>query len=207
MKIVNYAEYKDKQKSPGWFLTFFAGMILGGFVVWWNKDKFIQDSYFLGEEVFKRFGYTSIYKEGFFYYIFKNRIEFFLLLVVSSFTSLMKIVFHFFVFWCGMSGGVIGITLLWKFGIKGILLFFGLFFPHIFLYIPCFLGLMNSLYKFQQPGKITTQYHYGVKYADKRAIASFLLLVLAFLFLLLVGILVESYVNPFVLKKITGFFW
>ena len=206
MKIVDYKDYKEKQQSPGWFLTFFTGIILGGFVVWWNKDKFVQDSYFLGEEIFKRFGYTSIYKEGFFYYIFKNRFELFLLLTLSSFTSFMGGVFYFFIFWFGLCGGVIGITLLIKFGIKGILLLFGLIFPHILIYVPCFVGLMKFLYKFQNAGKISRSSTTGMKYAGNRPFPIFLLTMLCFLIILLTGVLVESYVNPLVLKKITSFF-
>lgn len=192
MKIVDYTQYKEKQQSPNWFLTFFTGIILGGFVVWWNKDKFLQDSYFLGEEVFKRFGYTSIYKEGFFYYILKNRMEQFSLLVLASFTCLIKPVFLFFVLWFGMSGGVIGITLLLKFGIRGVWLFIGLFFPHILIYIPCFLGLMKKMYQFRK---------------KQSTLSASLFVILPFLLFLLAGILVESYVNPFFLKKIIYFFW
>lgn len=207
MRIVDYKDYKEKQQSPGWFLTFFTGIILGGFVVWWNKDKFVQDSYFLGEEVFKRFGYTSIYKEGFFYYIFKNRFELFLLLALSSFTSFMGGIFYFFIFWLGLCSGVIGITLLLKFGIKGMLLLFGLIFPHILIYIPCFVGLMKFLYKFQNAGKISRSSMAGVKHAGNRPFSTFLLTITCFLIILLTGIFLESYVNPLVLKKITSFFW
>ena len=130
MKIVNYKQYKKKQQSPGWFLLFWVGIILGGFVVWWNKERFVQDSYFLGEEVFKRFGYTSIYKDCFFYYIFRNRFELFVFIILSSFTSFMTSIFYFFVFWVGLCGGIITFTLFLKFGLKGLLLLFGLVFPH-----------------------------------------------------------------------------
>ena len=207
MKIVDYNEYMKKEKSPGWFLTFFAGIILGGFVVWWNKEQFIQDSYFLGEEVFRRFGYTSIYKSGFFYYICKNRFEVFLFLVLSSFTNFMGSVFYLFILWFGICGGVISSTLLLKFGLKGLLLLFGLVFPHVCIYIPCFVVLMKFLCQFHNARLFSRNNSWDKQYTKKRRISIFCVMILCFCAVTVVGVWVESYVNPIVLKKITSFFW
>lgn len=200
-------KYKQKHQSPGWSLTFLSGIILGGFVVWWNKDVFLMDSYFLGEEVFKRFGYTSIYKEGFFYYILKNRIEFFVLLILSSFTSLMNLFFYIIFLWCGVSIGVITVTLIIKFGIKGIVLLFGLLFPHMFIYVPCFLGLIGFLHKLKNAEKNLYPEFNVSGNAGNKVLSVFLLMILGFGLVLFLGVLLESYVNPLILKKITNLFW
>lgn len=207
MKIVDCMEYKKKEKSPDWLLTFFIGIIFGGFVVWWNKEQFVQDSYFLGEEVFQRFGYTSIYKTGFFYYICKNRLELFLFLVLSSFTNYIGSVFYFTILWFGICGGVIGSTLLLKFGLKGLLLLFGLFFPHICIYVPCFIVLMKFLFQFRDIRAFSKNNSWDKKCTINRRILIFLVMILCFIAVMIVGVWIESYVNPIVLKNITSFFW
>ncbi|MBR1693565.1 MAG: stage II sporulation protein M [Lachnospiraceae bacterium] len=202
MKVVNYSHDPYKKETPKWFLPFAAGIVLGVFLFFSNQGKFVEDTCFFGEDILKRFGYSSIYREAFFCFVLKNRLKLFLLLAISAFTSLFSLVYHLFFGWCGMSTAVIALTLLIKYGWKGLLLLFGLFLPHMLFYVPCFLYLMRLLQNVPAPDRAGQSCTGG---RNRMAAASGMKIAAVFFLLLmtlLMGIVVESYVNPVLLKNL-----
>ena len=102
----------------------------------------------------------------------------------------------------GFQGGFFVSVILMKYGIKGILLLLGYTFPHYLVYIPVALLCFRSGYWFCRSLRYDNLGRKGK--TDK--ILKYIILILFFSFLLLVGGFLETYVNTFILKKILYFF-
>lgn len=201
MKSISQKKIKMNHANPKWPFLFVTGILLGILLVLFNKDVFLQDTYFFGEDVLKRFSYSSIYQEPFFFYVLKNRMGMLLFLLVASLTVFCVFVLHLFWLWFGAGMGAVLATLLCKYQMKGTIIFFALFLPHDIIYIPSLFALSSCLHG------IYKRFHgksmvYGDGYEDnktfilKRIIVIFILIILFF-----IGTFLESYVNPILLKK------
>lgn len=200
MKQFSNSKYKEKKEKPKWLYLFLIGMILGIGMVLFHREIFIQDTYFFGEDVLKRFGYSSIYKEPFFYYVLKKRFSLLVFLIISSVTIFGTFCLAAFGIWFGMSMGVIVTTLLMKYGLKGLWLSIGLFLPQNLVYIPCYIFIGNCLYGICKRMNIGRRG--GVEYCEDGN-AFYLKRICVMMTMILFyfgGCFLESYVNPVFLK-------
>lgn len=200
MKRFSNIKHKDNRETPRWLYLFLIGMILGIVMVLLNREIFIQDTYFFGEDVLKRFGYSSIYKEPFFYYVLKKRISLLAFMIISSVTIFGSFCLVAFGVWFGMSIGVILTTLLIKYGLKGLWVSIGLLLPQNLIYIPCYILIGNCLYGICKRTN-TMRQGYADYYEDGRTFYLKRICAIMALFLFyLIGCFLESYVNPIILK-------
>ena len=164
----------------------------------------MEDPSFFGREILQRFGYSSLYKAAYVRYLFKNRLRIFLIPVIAAFTWFFPIVKRLFYAWWGLSWSVILMTLMGRYKGKGLLLFVGLLFPHFMVYIPCLIRLTRALDVIR---RTRSEKKDCFLRADKvRFFLKSGLTILPILLFWIIGILLESYVNPLVLKKIINFF-
>lgn len=200
MKLVSYDPYRYVKKTSKWFLPFAAGILLGFLLFLSGKQEFISDPCFFGEEILQRFAYSSIYQKAFLGYVLKNRWKLFFLFLFSAFTGLYPLIAALLFGWCGMSFAIILMTLLYRYGLKGILLLAGMLFPQMLFYIPCMLkgsDLLGQIYR----GRRKDTDCEGNPAGGRNRLGTVVGCVLLF-GLFLAGTLTESYVNPMVLKKL-----
>jgi len=183
-----------------------AGIMLGVFLFFSNQSNFVDDPCFFGLDILKRFGYSSIYRDAFLLFVLKNRFKFYLFLVLAAFAGLFPIALYLFFCWFGMSFSVIALTLLSRYGWRGILLLLGLYLPQMLLYIPCFLYLSKLLGEIHVLRRAGQSNPCDSKKKMRSSYVRAILRLMIPLLVLLFGILIESYVNPVILKKIIKIF-
>lgn len=114
-------------------------------------------------------------------YLMRVRLLPFILVMVLTFTKIRKISAAAAVLWTGFSGGILLSLAAMNMGIKGILFCMVGIFPHFFLYIPAYIVLL--VYSWQYP---RNQWNRQKTIFITAA--------------MLAGILLETYVNPVLIK-------
>lgn len=208
MELMTYKKIRNREKREGanWLLFFSLGFIAGVLLVNLKTDYFLEDSLFFGEELLNRLSYTSFHNEQYMVYLLQNRMGIMLFLLVAATTILGIVILYLYVAWFGMSLGILMAVAAIRYGGKGILVFFGAVFPQEIIYIPAFLFLVNLLHDFCAviyfPGKMFQNAYMGKKQFLAKGILTYIMLA----GVVIIGVFLESYVNPYVLRNILNFF-
>lgn len=201
MKSVFRHSLPRAKTNARWFLPFAAGILLGFFFFLSDRQAYIADPYFFGEDILRRFGYSSIYQKAFFWFVLSKRSKLFLSFLLSAFTSLYPCAVVLLFGWYGMSFAMIFSILFSRFGLRGLLIMAGLFLPQILLYFPCMVQAVNLFSQIYQCRKERCQIP-----ADAQPVRiSWMNLAIRIVILFVIyffGIITECYVNPLLLKKL-----
>ena len=189
--------------------VFLFGFFVGVFLINLWKETLIVDTGFLDEEMLYQMKYAQIDSDSFFGYVLKQRLLLFVCLAIGATTYLGITMTYGALLWFGFAGGIFMASAAVRYGFKGVLLLVGVFMPHYIIYIPTFWMLLNWCYyiccTMYFPAKV-----FGEKarqYKDKK---TFLISnggrVILLLLVVIIGIWVESYVNPIFLTKLLKIF-
>lgn len=180
---------------------FLAGAVLGFWVLNFKGKELSGGNGIMSEYFIRQYKYFSIDGQELFYYILEHRMKWMVLLWGLGWTSAGKASVCLWCGWLGVLGGILGGMSVARFGILGLLFCIAAMIPQILFYAPAWLGIMNKIWK--RAGNSGGQKRIrSVKNLDWTYIAA--LAVGIFVFLL--GILTESYVNPWLMKQILKFF-
>lgn len=190
------------QVSQKQFVFFLAGFLLGVLYIYFAGDKSGDGVDFFSVQNLMQFRYVDIVCEDYFWYLFRKRAGVLLLLMILSLALAGKYLLAGFLMLFGCSMGTLLSVLIIRYGLKGMLLFFGLIFPQDFIYLPAVFGWVALLIDWNEGlfgGKMTTRRRAdGKKGKFKRV---FLLCGVT-----IIGIAMECYVNPVVVKWCLKFF-
>ncbi|MBQ7066253.1 MAG: stage II sporulation protein M [Lachnospiraceae bacterium] len=193
---------KEKREGANWLLFFSLGFIVGVLLVNIKTDYFLEDSLFFGEELLNRLSYTSFHNEQYMVYLLQNRIGILLFLLVAATTIFGIVIMYLYVAWFGMSLGILMAVVTMRYGGKGILIFLGAILPQEIIYIPAFLFLVNLLHDLCAiiyfPGKMFQNVYMGKKQFLIRGILYYIIIA----GVVIIGVFLESYVNPYFLRNI-----
>lgn len=207
MKLKRWKTYRaignrEKREGANWLLFFVFGFFLGVLLVNVKTDYFLEDNLFFGEELLSRLSYTSFHNEQYMVYLLQNRMGILLFLLVAATTIFGIVILYLYVAWFGMSLGILMAVVTIRYGGKGILIFFAALLPQEILYIPAFLMLVNLLHDLCAviyfPGKMFRSMGTGKKQFFARGAFTYIFLS----GVVIIGVFFESYVNPFILRKI-----
>ncbi len=180
------------------FLCFLAGIFcanqigsgqLGSFGIW--------NTYFI-----EKFKYARIQSADLFYHVLKTRMPLLLFLLLLSMTGWGQTAGTVFLAWQGFAGGFLMTASVMAYGAKGILLILAAMLPQYLLYIPIYLSYL-SLASFWKTQVAMAD---GPRAGRMREYLLFASLCLCMVSVYLTGIFLESYTNPFLLKKILKIF-
>lgn len=187
--------------------VFLFGFFLGVFLMNIWKSQLLTGTGFLDEEMLYQIKYTKIDCHVFFLYVLKKRLTLFLMLALLATTYLGVAVTYGAFVWFGFSTGMFMAAVLIRYGLKGIMLIFAASMPQYLIYVPTFWFLLNWCYSICQilyfPGKIYEESRYRGKKALFLSKGFQLVLLLA---VVIIGIVLESYVNPIVLSNLLKVF-
>jgi Stage II sporulation protein M len=147
----------------------------------------------LGEYFLLHFRYTQINYNSLLAYVFQERIKLFLVISVLGITNIGIPVIGALFVWFGFSGGVLLSVAIMKFGIKGIIICLGAVFPHFLVYIPLYLIYSDKLIDRRVSERNTWKKQKWIHY---------LLFLLIGVLIITFGVVLESYINPIIFKKI-----
>lgn len=182
-----------KKGSVLFFVVFLGGVICANLLgIAEGKELGAIHTYFIN-----RYMYTDIQGRELFLYLFYERIPDFFLLLVLSVGIYKTLVIDGYLCYLGFSVGFLAVIFIMNYGVKAILLMLGFFLPQWLFYAPviaiwkyalrCYKGLENS-------------YRIGERKQNRHMKYMIFFLLAGVLFLL--GIFVESYINPVFLRGI-----
>lgn len=189
--MVRFRGRITKREVPGWLLPFLIGFVAG--VILMNSGMFLQleESSLLDEYTLGRLKYLEINCNTFFVYVLQKRITLLWLLMLFCITTIGLYVLCGYLAWCGFVCGTLLSVAIMRYGIKGILLIVAGTLPHYIFYIPACLLLIKLGQKLHERTQNVLQC--GMSFLGIHIVV-------------IIGILLESYVNPYIMTKILKVF-
>lgn len=178
------------------FLVFFcAGLFAGIFAIHIGKGILLGSGGIFDESALYQLKYMTVDSNALFWYIFRKRMVRLLGLAVLSTTYLGLAVCMGAAFWYGMSAGAFLTALALRYGIKGILLAVISMFPQYLFYVPAVLALLVWCEELFRGIYVRKEY----SAADRGFLLKKAGKLLGILAAALVGVLLEGYLNPYLL--------
>lgn len=189
-----------------WLYLFVGSFFLGILIMNMGNEIFLGEAGIFNTSTMNRLKYIEINDGKFLAYVLRQRLGGCVVLLILSTTALGLISAYGVVLWQGMITGMLITAAVIRYGIKGLLLILGGMFPHQCLLIPGGIMLLGwcleNYYWFHRYGKGTALYfrsrrqqffHQGI-------------LLLWILLVMLIGCVLESYVNPILLSDLVKIF-
>lgn len=198
----------EMEKGRSMWTRLMQGSLLGAFVAGiflanLMGREAVSNAGILNDYFVEKFQYTEINGQNLFFYVVGERIPLLLLLLSLTLTSLGMAGGILMLSWQGFSVGFMLSASIAKYGVKGILLVLGGVFPQYLFYFPvyvlyCYLTvhLRQRLNRDKVGNGSERGYIYG----------AWLIAAVGLLLIFVMGIFLESYINPVILKKILKIF-
>lgn len=198
----------EMEKGRSMWTRLMEGSLLGAFVAGiflanLMGREAVSNAGILNDYFVEKFQYTEINGQNLFFYVVGERIPLLLLLLSLTLTSLGMAGGILMLSWQGFSVGFMLSAAIAKYGVKGILLVLGGVFPQYLFYFPvyvlyCYLTvhLRQRLNRDKAGNGSERGYIYG----------AWLIAAVGLLLIFVMGIFLESYINPVILKKILKIF-
>lgn len=173
--------FRNKSQFLAVFLMF--GFVLGILYANIVSRQYVTASGIFNDYFLNQYVQTDIVAEDYIWYVIQARVVPFLAVCLLGCTKWKKLLVGVVLCWTGFSGGMLAVSAVMKLGMKGLILCVTGIFPQFFLYILAYAVLLIYLYRFPE----------GRWNAGKT-----IFIVLTFV----VGILMETYVNPILMKLV-----
>ncbi len=175
------------------FLVFLCGVICANILgIVSGRELGAMSEYFM-----HRYLYANIQGSELFPFLFYKRAPEMLLLVFVSIGIYGTLIVDGYICYLSFSVGFLAVIAIMNYGIKGILIMFGFFFPQWLLYAPALYLWRYELRYYKGMGQKAEP----LGSSGKRHMKLAVVWMLASIFIL-AGLFAESYVNPFLLQKI-----
>lgn len=187
-KIPNY-------RLGGWgeklLLFYMVGVLLGIVLLQFPDQEFLSRYGFFSESTIEQLRFMDVNGKGLFFYCLRNRGIIAVLLIVFALTNLAPVIAAVFVGWVGLGTGAWITVASIRYGIQGPLLYIAVIMPQALCYLPAFIFYIRWM----------MGYHMGKERVFSKMAQLFVIFAL-----FLLGILLESYVNPILLKNFIKIF-
>lgn len=178
---------------------FLAGGILGFWILNLQGEEYFERSGMLSEYFIRQYKYLEVDGAFLFYYILEQKGIWMLLIWMLGATAVGAAAAWMFCGWLGILAGILIGLGIFRFGVSGILFCLCAMIPQCFFYVPAWVLLIRGALKKWAGRKKKS---FSIRALDWRYGGLF-----AFSFgLFLLGILTESYINPWLMKQILRFF-
>lgn len=175
------------------FFIFLSGVVCANILgVVSGRELGAMNEYFLN-----RYLYADIQGRELFPFLFYERVPGFLLLLFLSVGIYGTFVVDGYISYLGFSAGFLSVIAIMNYGIKGILFMAGMLLPQWLFYAPVLMLWHNRLFHYKTQGREGFYEEPRGKRKWKLAVSFFLMGIL-----LLLGLFMESYVNPLFLQRI-----
>lgn len=196
-------EYRKTQNIN--LVSFFVVGLFGGMIIMnLGKSILLENTGLLDEYTLQQIEAMTVEHSAFFYFVLKERFSKAIVLAILSTTYLGMVICIGTVWWYGMCIGAFLAGSVIRYGFKGVLLVCISIFPHYLFYIPAIIALFawceklyRTIYYEQRQGRGKNG-----QYGFLRYLLQFMGIVIA----LLIGVFLESFLNPILLKSMLRFF-
>lgn len=189
-----------------WFVIFAVSFLFGILLMNGFRETLLTSNGIFNDTAVNRLKYAEVNSGNFFWYVLKKRMKGYLLFGLLSTTFL-----GFFTVYAEMirQGVLMGMTMtaaVIRFGVKGMLFIFASFFPQQLLLIPA--GIMMLLWAYQNCTFLyfPSRNLWPAYRSAKRQWFRQFLMVLWIFGVVIIGCVLESYVNPLIMTDVSKFF-
>ncbi|MDE6904464.1 MAG: stage II sporulation protein M [Lachnospiraceae bacterium] len=174
------------------FVSFMAGVLMANFLGIASG----RDTGAMGEYYINRYLYTDISGRELFVYLFYERVpRAFLLFLLSAGIGVWMI--YGYVLYLGITIGMLSVISIINYGVKGVLLMSAFLFPQWICYIPVLFVWYGFL---GERRRVRRELYAGDRKMGKKA--EWLVFAAGGMVLLICGIFLESYINPYILRSV-----
>ncbi len=189
-----------------WILVFMVSFFVG--ILFMNSCSgwFLHEEGIFNQASVNRLKYIEVDYGAFLPYVFKQRMKGFLLLGIISTTCFGIAATYFCITWQGILTGMMLTAVFIRFGIKGILLILAGIFPQQLLFIPA--GIMMLCWCYQNCSFLyyPSKYIWPKFHNKKQQYIRQGLTLLWILGIVVIGCILECYVNPMLITDIIKIF-
>lgn len=193
---------KTGSRQISWLYLFLGGFVLGALIMNLWKTAFVRDMDILGTASLSRLKYMEVDNGALLGYVLKERLSVLAGLGLLSATGIGNIAVALYASWMGLTAGLFLSVSVIRYGLKGILLVIAGIMPQCLVLVPAYLMFMGWCCSF-------TFHHWnfgqtsntGGRYYIKKAAQ--LLVVIG---VVIIGSIIESYVNPILLTSVLKIF-
>ena len=180
---MRFFKQPQSAKAVRWTLAFLAGFFAGIAAVCLFPEELVAETGFLDAAFLSKMQMLAVNQNGLLLYSLRCRLEVTAFLVLLAAAGLAGLGSLLLLGWCGISAGCMLTALSMRYGIRGILFFLGCLLPQQLFLIPGYFMLLCWCEK--RNGKRRLFYAFSMIFA---------------------GCLLESYVNPAVIKMVIKIF-
>ena len=202
--ITYSTRYKVKNTIPDCInLVFGTGFLLGLVFFYFAGKKMIENLGILSQTDIESFKSFSMNEKGYFIYIAGIRIKQFLFILFGSLSIWAGGFLYTVLGWSGFQLGILVYAAMYQYGVKGLFYCIFMLMPQGIFYYLAFVRAMNR--KLESDKKY---YHKNINITKNKVmnISKNVKTFLTIFLLLCLGILSESYINPWFMKWILLFF-
>lgn len=175
---------------------FFLGIILGIVFVILNRSKLQTNIYLLNEEWILYMQTNQINEKSMFAYVLLKRLKELGMMVLLSTTIAGVVCLYGLVSLYGAGLGVLLAVSSFRYGVKGLMLVLAASFPQILVYLPVFLYIFHLCYLLCIKLYFPHKDYWKTGSSMKVFFVKNIIYVSVSLAVVIIGILLESYVNP-----------
>lgn len=192
----------EKNRFRLMMLILLTGFLMGLFITNLQKDSLTAKDGILSSDLLFYMKYSKVETSALFCYILRERIKIVIILCVLSTTWLGMVASYTCSAWMGFSFGSLCMTSVIRYGLKGIILILAGIFPQCIVYFPAAFLLLSWSRELCRVLYYTADYH-----GDRnREIRKKALQYLALVVVVVIGCILESYVNPGIVKGLLKVF-
>lgn len=207
---MHFLKGADEKKRKQLLLTVAAGFVAGLFIMNILKGALLESTGLLSEYTLYEMKYAEIDSSAFFAYVFQKRVGTALVLGVLSTTWLGLAASWACAGWMGISFGMLLMASLLRYGIKGMLLIGVGIFPQILIYFPVCLLLLEWSSEFCMvmyfPHRLSGSFGGSDAAGKGTLMRRKALQFLTMLGVVIIGCVLESYVNPKLISNLLKIF-
>lgn len=187
-------------------IIFTIGFMIGIFLMNISQEFFLSDDGILNLSTISRLKYIEVDNSSFLYYVSKERVKIILLLCLLATTYVGIASVYCFILWQGFMVGMFFTAAIIRYGLKGILLLCIGLLPQQLLLVPAWILLSNwccqICCKIYFPYKMSESENYIKSHYFLRKGLSLLWIILV----VIIGCILECYVNPILVFEFFSFF-
>lgn len=176
--------------------VFFMGIILGYIYVLINRHKLQTDIYLLNEEWVLYLQTTRISEKSIFIYVLMKRLKEVGVAVLISTTVAGLICLYGFAIMYGAGLGVLLAVSGFRYGLKGLMMILAASFPQVLVYVPVYLYIFHLCYLLCVRLYFPHKDYWKTSGSPKFFLFKNIISIGIALGVVIIGVLLESYVNP-----------
>lgn len=185
-----------------YIIAFAAGICITN--VW--KSEIVDNGGFLGEYTLQCMRQVKINYTGYFWYLLSRRVGVAVFLAVLSSTYLGFAGIYLYIGWLGAAAGIFFAGAGMRYGAKGMLLVFGGMLPHQIILIPWGIFFIYWCYRMCAELYYKNGYCETAQSGRKQFILRKAIQFQIIIGVVIIGCLLECYVNPYIITKLLKFF-